>query len=271
MTTASGDWLGLQGKLCVVTGAGGGIGRAVAISLAEAGARVVLLDRQEADMAATAAEVTRRTGAAALAVRCEVSDPASVTNAAEHSRKAAGPCDILINNAGLLRAGALETLSLADWNALLAVNLSGYFLCAQAFGRQMRSRAGGAMVHVASIAGSHPQGFSGAYSVSKAGIVMLSRQIATEWGPVGIRSNVVSPGMIETPMSQEFYAVPDVRERRSGAVPRRRIGQAQDIADAILFLASPRADYINGDEITVDGGYTRMLMNLIPRPGHDPS
>jgi NAD(P)-dependent dehydrogenase (short-subunit alcohol dehydrogenase family) len=125
------------------------------------------------------------------------------------------------------------------------------------------------MVHVASIAGSHPQGFSGAYSVSKAGIVMLSRQIATEWGPHGIRSNVVSPGLVETPMSAPFYAAPGVRARREAVVPAGRIGQPDDIADAALFLASPRASYISGDEITVDGGYTRMLMGLIPRPGFD--
>jgi NAD(P)-dependent dehydrogenase (short-subunit alcohol dehydrogenase family) len=265
------NWLGLRGKLCVITGAGGGIGAAVAAGMADAGARVVLLDRAADTLAATAAEVARRSGTPALALSCDVSDPASVAAAAQRSLDTAGPCDILVNNAGLLRPGALETMDLAEWNALLGVNLSGYFLCAQAFGRQMRAQGGGAIVHVASIAGSHPQGFSGAYSVSKAGVVMLSRQIATEWGPAAIRSNVVSPGMVETPMSQEFYAAPGVRERRSAVVPRGRIGQPQDIADAILFLASPRADYVNGDEITVDGGYTRMIMSLVPRPGHTTS
>lgn len=268
------DWLGLSGRTCVVTGAGGGIGRAVASGMAAAGVRLVLIDRAAENLAETARAVAAIGPAPLASLSCDVADPASVAAAAQASEAAAGPCDILVNNAGLLRPGALETMALAEWNALLSVNLTGYFLCAQAFGRQMRTRpgnAGGAIVHVASIAASHPQGFSGAYSVSKAGVVMLSRQIATEWGPAGIRSNVVSPGMVETPMSAAFYAAPGVRERRSAVVPSGRIGRPEDIADAILFLASPRSGYVNGDEITVDGGYTRMIMSLVPRPGHTTS
>jgi NAD(P)-dependent dehydrogenase (short-subunit alcohol dehydrogenase family) len=176
---------------------------------------------------------------------------------------------VLVNTAALLRPGALDTLSLAEWNAVLSVNLTGYFLCAQIFGRQMREAGRGSLIHVASIAGSHAQGRSGAYSVSKAGVVMLSRQLASEWGPQGIRSNVVSPGMVITPMSQAFYDTPGVNERRSAVTPLRRVGMPQDIADAVLFLASDRSSYVNGDEITVDGGYVRTVMNLIPRPGFD--
>jgi NAD(P)-dependent dehydrogenase (short-subunit alcohol dehydrogenase family) len=98
---------------------------------------------------------------------------------------------------------------------------------------------------------------------------MLSRQLASEWGPHGIRSNVVSPGMVITPMSQSFYDTPGVTERRTAVVPSRRIGMPHDIADAILYLASDRSSYVNGDEITVDGGYANMLMNLVPRPGFE--
>ena len=165
-------------------------------------------------------------------------------------------------------AGSIR-LSLAEWNAVLSVNLTGYFLCAQIFGRQMRTHGRGSLVHVSSIAGSHAQGQSGAYSVSKAGVIMLSQQLANEWGPHGIRSNVVSPGLVITPMSQSFYDTPGVTERRKAVVPMRRIGMPQDIADAILFLASDRSSYVNGDEITVDGGFVRMLMNLVPRPGFE--
>ena len=164
--------------------------------------------------------------------------------------------------------GTVETLSVDDWRQALAVNLTGDFLCAQTFGQQMRKLGSGSLVHDASVAGSNAQGFSGAYSVSKAGVVMLSRQLASEWGPHGIRSNVVSPGLVVTPMSQAFYDTPGVTERRTAVVPMRRIGAPQDMADAILFLASDRASYVNGDEIIVDGGFTRTIMNLVPRPGH---
>src|SRR4029078_6742649 len=181
--------------------------------------------------------------------------------------KSLGPCSVLVNTAAVLRPGGLENLPLAEWNSVLSINLTGYFLCAQAFGHQMRAQGRGSLVHVASIAGSHAQGQSGAYSVSKAGVIMLSRQLGREWGAKGIRSNVVSPGMVITPMSQSFYDTPGVTERRTAATPARRIGAPQDIADAVLFLASDRSSYVNGDEITVDGGYANMLMNLGPRPG----
>jgi NAD(P)-dependent dehydrogenase (short-subunit alcohol dehydrogenase family) len=262
----SSDWLGLSGRVCVVTGGGGGIGRAVAINLARAGALVAAIDRDEQGLARTREQLS---GNAHVAVPCDVTRRDSIVAASATIEKALGACHVLVNAAALLRSGSLDTLSLEEWNAVLSVNLTGYFLCAQIFGAQMRARARGSLVHVASIAGSHAQGRSGAYSVSKAGVVMLSRQLASEWGPLGVRSNVVSPGMVITPMSQSFYDTPGVTERRVAATPARRIGMPQDIADAVMFLASDRSSYVNGDEITVDGGYVRTLMNLIPRPGHD--
>lgn len=133
----------------------------------------------------------------------------------------------------------------------------------------MLARRRGALVHVASIAASHPQGFSGAYSVSKAGVVMLSRQLAVEWGESGIRSNVVSPALVRTPMSEAFYRVPAIAERRAAMVPLKRVAAPADIAEVVLFLASPRSGYVNGEEILVDGGFARTLMDLVPRPGFD--
>ena len=264
----SSDWLGLSGRVCVVTGGGGGIGRAVALSLARAGARVAAIDLDERGLEVTRTELHKISSDHAVA-RCDTSSPDSIVAASETIEKALGPCGVLINTAAVLRPGGLENLSLAEWNAVLSVNLTGYFLCAQAFSRQMRELGRGSLVHVSSISGSHAQGQSGAYSVSKAGVIMLSRQLASEWGPQGIRSNVVSPGMVVTPMSQSFYDTPGVTERRSAVVPLRRVGMPQDIADAILYLASDRSSYVNGDEITVDGGYANMLMNLVPRPGFE--
>jgi NAD(P)-dependent dehydrogenase (short-subunit alcohol dehydrogenase family) len=266
-TARTTSWLGLEGRTCVVTGAGGGIGQATALAFAAAGARLVLLERDEATLASTAKEIAAQSGQQAVTLACDVSDQASVEAAAARAERATGRCQILMNNAGILRPGALASLTLAEWNALMSVNLTGYFLCAQAFGRQMLAGDGGAIVHTASIAASEPQGTSGAYSVSKAGVAMLSRLIALEWGPA-VRSNVVSPGLVETPMSQAFYQVEGVREKRSAMTTAKRIGQPQDIADAALFLASDRASYITGQELIVDGGFSQMLMSLVPRPGY---
>ena len=264
----SSDWLGLSGRVCVVTGGGGGIGRAVAVSLALAGARVAAIDLDERGLERTREELHEIGGSHAVE-RCDTTSTESITAASGTIEKTLGPCSVLINTAAVLRPGGLDTLSLAEWNAVLSVNLTGYFLCAQIFGRQMRALGRGSLVHIASIAGSHAQGRSGAYSVSKAGVVMLSRQLASEWGPAGVRSNVVSPGMVITPMSQAFYDTPGVTERRAAVTPARRVGMPQDIAEAVLFLASDRSSYVTGDEITVDGGYVRTLMNLVPRPGFD--
>lgn len=252
-------WLGLEGKGCVVTGGAGGLGRAIGAALAAQGAKVTLLDREAAGVAEAAAAI------GGVGLVCDISDEASVTAAAAR----VGPADVLVNNAGILRPGPLASLSLAEWNAMLAVNLGGYLLCAQAFGAGMRARRSGAIVNIASIAASFPQGQSGAYSASKAGVAMLSRQLALEWGPMGVRSNCVSPGMVRTPMSEAFYQAQGVAAARANLAPLRRYGMPQDIADAVVFLASPRAGYITGQDLVVDGGIAQITMGQIPRPGFD--
>lgn len=267
MVQDSGDWLGLKDRVCVVTGAGSGIGQAVALAMAAAGASLVLLDKHQTNCEATADKL-RATGTKVLPLACDTADPASVA-AAESATRAIGPCDILVNNAGILLAGSLATVPLEDWNLLLSVNLTGYLLCAQAFGKAMIERGRGAIVHTASIAGSNAQALSGAYSVSKAGVLMLSRQLAVEWGPHGVRSNVLSPGLVRTPMSESFYQAPGVAERRAAAIPLGRVGTPEDMAQVVLFLASDRAGFVNGQEIIVDGGFEHMLMSLVPRPGFE--
>jgi NAD(P)-dependent dehydrogenase (short-subunit alcohol dehydrogenase family) len=261
------NWIDLTDKVAVVTGAGSGIGQGIAIGLSDAGANIVVLDRDESSTH-TVDDITSRGGQARF-VRCDVTDERSVAAAAGQSLKALGPASILVNNAGALRAGSLDTLSISDWQANLALNLTGYFSCAQAFGAQMLKQGAGAIVHIASISAHFPQNHSGAYSPGKAAVAMLSQQLATEWGPRGVRSNVVCPGLIRTPMTKAIYEAPGVLEARRALVPRGRIGEPEDIANAVVFLASNRADYITGAEIVVDGGFTRGIMNLIPRPGYD--
>jgi NAD(P)-dependent dehydrogenase (short-subunit alcohol dehydrogenase family) len=268
MTQENTHWLNLESRVCVVTGSAGGIGRAIGETFAAAGARLALLDRDEAGCN-VAAQALRARGIEAIAIACDISDPACVNQAAAQVERKFGPADVLVNNAGFLRAGGIEDIDLDAWNAMLAINLTGTMLCSQAFGRAMLARGSGSIVHVASVAAHHPQTYSGAYSPSKAAIAMLSRQIAAEWGPRGVRSNTVCPGMIRTPLSQAFYAQGDVEARRSAMTASRRIGRPDDIANVAAFLASERAAYVNGAEIVVDGGLESMLMDLVPRPGFE--
>ncbi|CAM5212115.1 3-phenylpropionate-dihydrodiol/cinnamic acid-dihydrodiol dehydrogenase [Castellaniella denitrificans] len=198
---------------------------------------------------------------------CDTSDPGSVARAADAVHKALGPCAGLVNNAGILRPGTLRDVDLQEWNHVLGINLTGYLLTARAFAPRMRNNGGGSIVHIASISGSFPQTRSGAYSASKAGVMLMSRQMAVEWGADGIRSNTVCPGMIRTHLSAAFYAEPGNERRRAAMTASRRVGETADIANAALFLLSPRSSYINATDLAVNGGMDAMLMDMIPRPG----
>ena len=260
------DWLGLAGKVAAVTGAASGVGKAVAAEFAAVGCKVVALDVNQANLDGVVGEL-KGGGAEVIGVQCDVTSDASVQAAAKAAEDAFGGADVLCNNAGILRPGELTDLSIADWDAMMNVNLTGYLRCSQAFGKSMIAKGSGALVHIASIAASQPQAASGAYSPGKAAVVMLSRQLAFEWAPKGVRSNVVSPGLVRTALSEAFYQAPGVLEARSKAVPLGRIARTEDIADAVVFFASDRASYVTGQEVVVDGGYAQTLMSHVPRPG----
>jgi len=261
------DWLGLSGRVAVVTGAGSGIGAAIADGFATAGARVAVIDR-DGEAAANVASRLSAAGGAAIAFTCDVTKQDAVRAVAGEVAARLGPSSILVNNAGILRPGPLESVSIEGWNAVLAVNLTGYLIAAQAFGADMSKTGTGSIIHIASIAGTNTQPRSGAYSASKAGVLQLSKQLAVEWGPRGIRSNAILPGLIRTPLSAAFYENKEFEEKRKALVPARRIGEPEDIAQAALFLASDRASYVNGAEILVGGGLNTMLMEMVPRPGY---
>lgn len=266
LLTPTHDWLGLTGKVCVVNGAASGIGASIATALAQVGAHVALLDRnvQGCEMLQeTLAHLPGRR----LSLACDISDEAQVKAAAQAVALELGSTDCLINAAGILRSVNLAEIELADWNALLAVNLNGYLLCAREFGRQMRTAGAGSIVHISSIAAHNPQPYSGAYTPSKAAVSALSQQIAVEWGPHGVRSNCVAPGMILTALTAPYYDHPGITEAREAFTATRRIGKPEDIANAVLFLLSDRASYVTGSEIEVNGGLSCMLMGKIPRPG----
>lgn len=260
------DWLGLQGRTFAVTGAAHGIGFGIAQGLADAGARVALLDFDR-EAARKAADELIASGAQAVALFCDTTDGDSLDQAAQEVARVLGPCSGLVNNAGILRSAALGDVTVDEWNRVLGTNLTGYLLTARAFFPQMRAQAGGSIVHIASIAGSYPQTHSGAYSASKAGVRLLSRQLAVEWRGDHIRSNTICPGMIRTPLSAAFYAQPGLEASRAAMTASGRVGEPEDIANAALFLLSPRSSYVNATDIAVNGGMDAMLMDMVPRPG----
>ena len=268
MPRSGGDSFGLAGRLCVVTGAGSGIGRGIALALAAEGALVAILDRNEAGAQETF-DLVSQAGAEAIAVACDVSDPASIEAARATVTARFGDAHVLVNNAAIVHPSSLKDLSLADWNRLLSVNLTGYFLCSQIFGRPMLAKREGTLVHISSIAAECPTAFSGAYGVAKAGVTMLSRLLAVEWGPSGIRSNAIHPGMIVTPAVKAIWEEPGMIERRSQLIPSRRPGYPEDIAQAVVYLASPRSTYVNGTVLVVDGAFTDNIMGFVPRPGFE--
>jgi NAD(P)-dependent dehydrogenase (short-subunit alcohol dehydrogenase family) len=258
-----------DGQVCAVTGAAGGIGREIALSFGRAGARVAVLDFNREGAEQTVRLIVDA-GGQALAAPCDVSSAASIDQAATAVEQALGPCEVLVNNAGVIAYGPLESIAESDWTRLLNINLSGYLWCSQRFVRGMLQRGRGALVHVASIAATEPHPFCGGYSTSKAGIAMLSQQMAVEWGSQGVRSNCVSPGFVRTPLSDAFYAQEGVTEQRSAMIPSRRIGTPHDIAGPVLFLASDGAAYVNGANLVVDGGLSQASMISVPRPGYGP-
>jgi NAD(P)-dependent dehydrogenase (short-subunit alcohol dehydrogenase family) len=266
----SDNWLSFDNQVCVVTGAAGGIGLEIALAFGRAGGRVGVVDHN-LDGAKETAELIGAAGGQGLAVQCNVAEQASIDAAAKTIEGELGTCDVLVNNAGVIAYGRLESLAQQDWDRLMNINLSGYLWCSQRFGVPMLGKRKGAIVHVASIAATEAHPFCGGYSVSKAGIVMLSQQMALEWGPLGVRSNCVSPGFVRTALSEPFYSKEGVTEQRSALVPSRRIGNPSDIADPVLYLASDRAGYVNGANLLVDGGLSQASMAQIPRPGYSQS
>lgn len=258
------NWLQLDQRICIVTGGGKGLGAGIMQALLASGCRVVVLDHDSdalAQLAATHPDARRL-----LPIRADVSSPAAVEAAFQTLQQhwGAGP-SVLVNNAAITSAAPLAELDPAVWERQLQINLGGYLRMGQAFHRHSDASLPRAIINIASISAQNAQPLSGGYSMSKAGIRMLTAQMCLEWGPEGIRCNTVSPGLFVTPLSERFYRNPDDRARREQVVPLRRIGQIDELAHAVVFLASPRASYIHGADLVVDGGFSHSLMTHIPR------
>lgn len=248
-------------RSCVVTGAANGIGHAITLALAGEGWRVHALDADAAGLAAL-----EQTDGAVKAHRCDVTDEAQVEAVADAIAGEGGTVSLLVNNAGIIRFARLEDVTPADFRKVVDVNLLGAFICLRSFGRRMMVAGGGSVVNVASISATHVQPFCGAYAPSKAAILALTRQAAVEWGGHGIRCNAISPGMIRTALGEHVYRDERLMRQRLEGIPLNRIGTPEDVAKAVLFLASDAASYLTGTEIVVDGGITQAAMGRFERP-----
>ena len=244
-------------KTAIVTGAAGDIGAAIARVLAGAGYKVGVLDLDKARVRDVASKI-----AGAMPLVASVTDEASV----EAALDAFGAIpDLVVNNAGIVRFGFLLDQSLEDFRRVLDVDLVGIFVVARACARRMVTRGSGAIVNITSIGGMATGTNAGAYPAAKAGAAKLTEQMALEWGPQGIRVNAIAPGFIDGGMSAGFFKDPKIRARRGNAVPLRRLGTPEDVAQAVLFLGSDAASYISGQHVAVDGGVVHSVLQQLPR------
>ena len=248
----------LRGKCAIVTGASLGIGRAVAIALGREGARVVITSRGQSggtDALFTVQREIASSGGKAAAVQADVSQVQDVQTVVQRCLTEFGQVDILVNNAGITRDQLLLRMKEEDWDLVLAVNLKGTYNCTKAAIRHLVKQKGGKIVNIASVVGEMGNAGQANYSASKAGVIGFTKSIAREYASRNIQVNAVAPGFIDTAMSQ---AIPEKeREFLTQQIPMGRLGTPEDVAEAVLFLSSPAADYITGQVLNVNGG---MLM-----------
>ena len=252
------DRFNLSGKIALITGAARGIGAATADALSEAGAHVINADLRADAAAATAAALTAR-GRSTEALALDVTSVASVTAAHRAVLANHGRLDILVNNAGIARSFIkAEDMTDEDWLSVLDVNLNGVFWCSRAFGRSMIAAKSGVVVNIGSMSGdivNRPQE-QAQYNASKAAVHHLTRSLAVEWAPHGIRVNAVAPTYIATELTQFVYDNPGLMQNWVGGTPMNRMGTPDEIAAVVLFLASPASSLLTGAIVAADGGYT---------------
>jgi len=240
----------------IVTGGGQGIGAEIVRGLVAAGYWVGVLDQ---NAAAAESLVTELGSSEVLPV--DVSDQSAVANAIQGF----GTLNLLVNNAGIVRFGPLLDQSADDIASVIEVNLIGTINCAQSAARAMAARSGGVIINMSSVNAVHPAPNVGIYAATKAAITSLTQLQALEWGPLGIRVNAVAPGFIDAGMSAPIFLDDNVRAKRSGGVPLKRLGTAEDVVQAVLFLASDASGYIHGHELVVDGGVIQSVLAHLPR------
>jgi 3-oxoacyl-[acyl-carrier protein] reductase len=242
---------GLKGKVVVITGGGGGIGEACALAFAAEGAKIVVADVNVAG----AEKVAREVGPSSrvIAARVDVSSPESIRAMFDAAIQAFGRVDVLVNGAGIFHRTPIDDLTVEEWDQLMAINLKGVFLCSQGALRVMKPQRSGKIVNLASMGGQVGGIVAGAdYSSSKAGVLCFTKSLAKNAGPFGINVNAVNPGVIDTPMTKPWGE--ELLQKRIDETPLGRLGTSEDVARAVVFLASDAASFIHGTHLDVNGG-----------------
>ncbi|WP_442582815.1 SDR family NAD(P)-dependent oxidoreductase [Mesorhizobium sp. ASY16-5R] len=246
----------LGGRVCVVTGGGRGIGKSIAVALAAHGGKVVVTGRSEAVLK-NAVDDIRASGGVAEWFTADMQDEAQVVRLAEIVADRFGPAHVLVNNAGVnaIYKGAEKT-TLEEWNTIIGTNLTGVFLACREFGRQMLAAGRGSIINISSIGGRTGLGKTAAYCASKGGVELLTKSMAIDWAPKGVRVNCVAPAYVETDLTSGLVEHPVLGARITGRTPMARFGRPDEIAGAVVFLASDAATYVTGESVAVDGGWT---------------
>ena len=244
--------MNIAGRVAVVTGGGRGIGKAICLTLAKAGADIAVLDVLEDEANATVDEI-KALGCNAAFYKADVTDGDAAKDVMKQITKDLGGLDILVNNAGITRDNLLLRMSDAEWDAVLAVNLKGAFVCTRAAMRYLLKSAAGRVVNIASVVGITGNAGQCNYSASKAGLIGFTKSVAREVAQRKVTVNAVAPGYITTALTDAISD--EAKERANQAIPLREIGTPQQVADSVLFLASDQASYVTGHVLAVDGGF----------------
>ena len=244
----------LKEKVAIVTGGGSGIGKAIGLAFVREGAEVIIVGRTTSKLEEVAKEA-RAIGGKMISMKVDVSNEYQVEEMVKKTLKGFGKIDILVNNAGIVIMSPAEKMTTEQWDAVVNVNLKAPFLCSRAVGKEMIKRGGGKIINIASMGGHLAIPLSASYSASKAGLLLLTKALAIEWGKYNINVNSISPGVTEAGMFLKFKVEnPEAAKAREQTIPLKRVNQPEDIANAVIFLASPDSDSINGEDIGVDGG-----------------
>jgi len=258
----------LQGKVALVTGGSRGIGRNIALGLAEAGADVVLAARKLPDLEEVAQEITNM-GRRALPVSTNVRHLPEIDNLVKKAVDEFHGIDILVNNAGTNPVfGSVFNIDEKAWDVTIGLNLKGYFFLSQAVGKVMRERGGGSIINISSEEGIRPFVGLGVYSISKAGVIMLTKVLAEEWGQYNIRVNAIAPGFVRTKFSEAIWNNPLMAKEIENNTALGRIAEPEEIVNAALFMVSESSSYMTGQTITLDGGHfasVRSFLSLVTK------